>query len=218
MKEPSRERKNEIKYNVTLNDEQKEAKRLIYDNQIVVITGNAGSGKTLVAVQTALDMLNKKMTDKILVTRSLIEVGETMGFLPGSSETKLGPYLEAAMENFEKCMDRVKIDQLVLDGRIKAGPINFIRGKTVDNILIVEEAQNMTRHQMEAVLTRLGKTGKIIITGDNAQRDLYPNAGSNGLDLAIELSKFLPEIKHVKLKENHRSDLVGKILNYIYGK
>ena len=83
MKEPNRERKQEIKYNVTLNDEQKEVKRLILDNQIVVITGKAGCGKSLVSAQCALDFLFKKQCDQILVTRATIEVGNSLGFLPG---------------------------------------------------------------------------------------------------------------------------------------
>lgn len=216
MREPNRERKNEIKYKVTLNEEQKEAKNLIIDNQIVVITGRAGCGKSLVGIQAALDFLNKKMCDRILITRTLVEVGDSMGFLPGNIDDKMNPYLEAALENFEKCMDKQKIQDYIVAGKIKGGPINFIRGKTIDDVLILEEAQNVTRHRMEALLTRLGKVGKIIINGDLSQRDIKD--GYTGLDFVIELSKHIPEIKWIKLKENHRSDLVGKILDHIYGK
>jgi predicted ribonuclease YlaK len=98
-------------------------------------------------------------------------------------------------------------------------PVQFIRGKTVDDILIVEEAQNLTKGEMLAILTRLGKTGKIVINGDNEQTDIKTSDGQmNGLTYVIELSKKIDEIKWVKLKENHRSDLVGKILEYEYGK
>jgi len=149
MKEPNRERKNDIAAinAVQLNEEQKEAKRLIVDNQIVVVTGRAGSGKSL------------------------------------------------------------------------AMPVQYIRGKTIDDILIVEEAQNLTKGEMLAILTRLGKTGKIVINGDNEQTDIKtPDGQVNGLTYVIELSKRIDEIKWIKLKENHRSDLVGKILEYEYGK
>lgn len=216
MREPNRERKQEIKYNVQLNDEQKEAKRLIIENQVVVITGRAGCGKSLVCAQVALDFLNKKQCDIVYVTRATIEVGNSLGFLPGALEDKFNPYLEAFQENLIKCYDRAKVEQLVADKKVLAYPVQFIRGKTVDDVLIVEEAQNLSKAQMLAILTRLGKTGKIIINGDMEQQDTKDSI--NGLAYAIELSKKIPEIKWMKLKENHRSDIVGKILEYEHGK
>lgn len=216
MKEANRVRKNEINYLITLNEEQKEAKKLILDNQITIITGRAGSGKSLVGAITALDFLNKKMCDKILVTRATIEVGKSLGFLPGELGEKFDPYMEALKENLNKCWEKVKVLELIKDNKIQALPVQFIRGKTIDDILIVEEAQNMTKAEMLAVLTRLGKTGKIVINGDNEQQDTKESM--TGLSYAIELSKKIPEIKWIKLKENHRSDLVGKILDYEYGK
>jgi phosphate starvation-inducible PhoH-like protein len=215
MKEANRERKNEIKYKVTLNDEQKEAKRLIRENQIVVITGRAGCGKSLVSAVTALDFLNKKECDKVFVTRATVEVGHSLGFLPGALNDKFNPYIEALIDNLNKCQDPVKTTELVNNGRIIGSTVQFIRGKTIDDVLIVEEAQNMTKHEMLAILTRLGKTGKIIINGDNEQKDIKDQY--NGLSYAIDLAKKFPEeIKWVKLKHNHRSDLVGKILDYEY--
>jgi phosphate starvation-inducible PhoH-like protein len=216
MKAPNRERKQEIKYAIQLNEEQKAAKQLIRDNQIVIITGRAGCGKSLVSAQTALDFLFKKECDKIFVTRATIEVGNSLGYLPGSIDDKFNPYLEAFIENLTKCYDGPKIEQLITDKRVVALPVQFIRGKTIDDVLIVEEAQNLTKAHMLALLTRLGKTGKIIINGDNEQKDIKDEF--NGLSYAIELSKKISEIKWVKLKENHRSDLVGKILDYEYGK
>jgi phosphate starvation-inducible PhoH-like protein len=215
MKEPNRERKNDIKYNVTLNEEQKLAKQLIIDNQIVIVTGRAGSGKSLICAQTALDFLMKKQCDHIFVTRAAVEVGNSLGFLPGDLEEKFNPYLEAFRENLEKCYDKLKINELVKDKKIVAYPVQFIRGKTIDDVLVVEEAQNLTRHEMLAILTRLGKTGKIIINGDLEQRDI--RADYNGLTYAIELAKKIDGIEWVKLKHNHRSDLVGKILANEYG-
>jgi phosphate starvation-inducible PhoH-like protein len=215
MKEPNRERKNDIKYNVTLNEEQKLAKQLIIDNQIVIVTGRAGSGKSLICAQVALDFLMKKQCDNIFVTRAAVEVGNSLGFLPGDLEEKFNPYLEAFRENLEKCYDKVKIGELVKDKKIVAYPVQFIRGKTIDDVLVVEEAQNLTRHEMLAILTRLGKTGKIIINGDLEQRDI--RADYNGLTYAIELAKKIEGIEWVKLKHNHRSDLVGKILANEYG-
>lgn len=216
LKEPNRKRKNEIKYEVTLNEEQKEAKKLINENQIVIITGRAGSGKSLVGALASLDYLNKCECDRILVTRSTIEVGKSLGFLPGSLGEKFDPYMEAFIENLYKCTSKLVVDKYVNDKMIQALPVQFIRGKTIDDILIVEEAQNMSKAEMLAVVTRLGKTGKIIINGDNEQQDTKDTI--TGLTFAIELSKKIDEIKWIKLKENHRSDLVGKILDFEYGK
>jgi phosphate starvation-inducible protein PhoH len=221
MKEPNRQRKTEIKAisAVQLNEEQKEAKRLIVENQIVVVTGRAGSGKSLVCAQAALDFLKKKQINCIYNTRAAVEVGKSLGYLPGALNDKFDPYMEALVENLNKCCtDKEEIPKLIEQGKVKALPVQFIRGKTVDDILIVEEAQNLTKGEMLAILTRLGKTGKIVINGDNEQTDIRSNDGQiNGLTYVIELSKKIEEIKWVKLKENHRSDLVGKILDYEYG-
>jgi len=214
MREANRTRKNEIRYKVDLNEEQKEVKRLIRENQVVVITGRAGCGKSLVSAQTALDFLFKKEAERILVTRATIEVGNSLGFLPGSLDEKFNPYLEAFQENLLKCYDRLRIEELIKDKVIEAMPVQFIRGKTIDDVLVVEEAQNLNKSQMLAILTRLGKTGKIIINGDNEQKDIKDEY--NGLSYVIELSKKIEEIKWIKLKVNHRSDLVGKILDYEY--
>jgi phosphate starvation-inducible PhoH-like protein len=214
MKEPNRERKSDIKYNVTLNEEQKLAKQLIIDNQIVIVTGRAGSGKSLVCAQAALDFLMKKQCNHIYITRATIEVGGSLGFLPGDLEDKFNPYLEAFQENLEKCYDKLKIQELVKNKRVIAYPIQFIRGKTIDDVLVVEEAQNLTKTEMLAILTRLGKTGKIIINGDNEQKDIKESY--TGLSYAIELSKKIEGIEWIKLKANHRSDLVGKILDLEY--
>ena len=197
MREPNRERKSEIKSinALHLNEEQKEAKRLIIENQIVVITGRAGSGKSLVCAQAALDFLKKKQVECIYNTRAAIEVGKSLGFLPGALSEKFDPYMEALVENLIKCCsDKNEVPKLIEDGKVKALPVQFIRGKTVDDILIVEEAQNLTKGEMLAILTRLGKNGKIVINGDNEQTDIKSSTGEiNGLSYVIELSKKIEE-------------------------
>lgn len=218
MKEPNRERKNDIKAinTIQLCEEQKEAKRLIIDNQIVIITGNAGTGKTIVAANACLDFLAKKQINKIYCTRALVEVGKSMGFLPGMVAEKLNPYLAPFLDNITKCSNAKFTSELVESKRIEGLPISFIRGITVDDILVVEEAANTTKHEMLAILTRLGVNGKILIVGDLFQCDTKdPN---NGLAYVIEMSKKIQEIKHIKLKSNHRSDIVAKILNYEYNR
>lgn len=211
--------KGEMTYLISLNEEQKEAKRLIRENQIVIITGRAGSGKSLVGAQTCLDFLFKKEYKKIIVTRALVEVGTSMGYLPGDKKEKFNPYMEAFIENVYDCVDGAKktqVDDFIKNDIIQAFPVQFARGKTINDILVIEEAQNLSKIEMLALLTRLGKNGKIIINGDGAQKDT--NQSITGLDYVIILSKNIPEIKHIKLKHNHRSDLVGKILDHEYGK
>ena len=218
MKPENRERKNEIKAinAIQLCEEQKEAKRLIIDNQVVIITGNAGTGKTIVAANTCLDFLAKKQISKIYCTRALVEVGKSMGFLPGMASEKLNPYLVPFLDNLSKCSNPKFTADLVESKKVEGLAISFIRGITIDDILVVEEAANTTKHEMLAILTRLGKNGKIVIVGDLFQCDTRdPN---NGLAYVIEISKLIEEIKHIKLKSNHRSDLVAKILNYEYNK
>lgn len=212
--------KGEINYLISLNEEQKEVKRLIIDNQIVIVTGQAGSGKSLVCAQVALDLLMKKdfpEVTKILNTRAMVEVGgESMGFLPGDVKGKFGPYMDGFQENLEKCYKPEEIKKFIEEEKIQAYPVGFIRSKTVDDVLIVEEGQNMSQIQMLSIITRLGKTGRIIINGDNEQQDT-PDV-VNGLKFVIQMSKRLTKIKHIHLQSNHRSGLVKEILDYVNGK
>jgi len=122
--------------------------------------------------------------------------------------------LSKSVDQLKKPTYAIKIQELIEGKKILTYPVQFIRGKTIDDVLIVEEAQNLTKAQMLAILTRIGKTGKIIINGDLEQTDIRDN-GMNGLAYAIELSKRISDIQYIKLKENHRSDLVGKILDYL---
>lgn len=212
-----RKPKNEIKFNVQLNEEQKEAKRLILENEIVIITGRAGSGKTLTAAQTALDLMFKTELTKVFITRPTQQMGGTLGFLPGSLNDKLDPYLDPFKENLFQCHNnRSKIEEYIIEGKFEGFALQFARGKTVkqSTMLVCDEAQNTTKHEMLGLLTRLGRGGKIVIIGDNEQKDIKDEY--NGLSYAIELSKRIHEIKWIKLKENHRSDVVGKILDFEY--
>jgi len=217
--EPRGKRKGEIKAinAVQLDDFQKEAVRMIMENQIVIISGPAGSGKSLVCASAALKLLKNKEIKTILNTRAAIEVGKSLGYLPGELQSKFDPYMEAFVENLNKCcISKDEIPNLVKSEQIKAMPVQFIRGKTVDDILIVEESQNLTKAEMLAILTRLGKNGRIVINGDNEQKDIKDEF--NGLSYAIELSKHVDGIAYTKLQGQHRSDLVSKILAYEHQK
>ena len=206
--------KGEVTYEVVLDEDQKVVKSLIHDNQVVVVTGRAGSGKSLVCVIAAIDLFFKRQVEKILVTRAAIETGRSLGYLPGDLGDKFNPYLEAFMENVKKSIGVEK--QKSLEGKIQAMPVQFIRGKTIDDVLVVEEAQNLTKHEVLAIITRLGKEGKIIFNGDLEQKDTNNNGDMNGLSYLYSLSKAIPDIKLKKLQHQHRSDLVGKILDWEY--
>src|SRR5690349_8681272 len=106
-----KEFKNEIRYKISLDEDQKKVKADIYDNEIVVITGRAGSGKSLVVAQTVLDLIFKGHVDKVYVTRAAVEVGKTLGFLPGELSSKFDPYIEAFRDNLYACYDKGKVDK-----------------------------------------------------------------------------------------------------------
>ena len=207
--------KNPINYSVQLDEDQKIVKEAIMNNQIVVVTGRAGSGKSLVSIQSAIDLLFKKQISKVLVTRANVETGRSLGYLPGSLDEKFDPYLEAFKENLYKCYsNKEKIDGHYKSGDISSLPVAFIRGKTIDDILVVEETQNLSKHEVLSILTRLGKNGKIVFNGDFDQTDIQDTF--TGLHYLKKLSNVISEIKWFNLKNNHRSDLVSKILDFEY--
>lgn len=220
--------KTEIGYAITLDADQKLVKADIYNNQIVIVTGRAGSGKSLVCALTALDLFFQKEVEKINVTRANIETGRSLGYLPGSLDEKFNPYLEAFKENLftgyaNDNTKREKLEKHFRDKDIDAMPIAFIRGKTIDNILVVEEAQNLSVHEVSSIVSRLGKNGRIVFNGDFDQCDIRPNYETGervytGLHYLNDMSKAISEIKWHNLKSNHRSDLVGKILDWEYSR
>lgn len=211
-----RKPKGEIKFNIHLNEEQKRAKSIIIDNEIIVVTGPAGTGKTMVVAQTVLDLIFRGEVDKIFITRPTQQVGSSLGFLPGNLSEKLDPYLDPFKDNLYGCYDRTKIDTMIKEERIEGTALQFIRGRTYGQgkILVVDEAQNTTKVEMLAILTRLGKGGRIILVGDVSQKDIADPF--DGLSYVVNMSKMIKEIQLIKLKENHRSDLVAKILEYEY--
>ena len=181
------------------------------------LTVTHNSGKSLVCAEVGLDLLMRKQCEKILVCRAAIEVGKTLGNLPGNLGDKFNPYIEGFVENLNKLIEKERIKEMVNRGLLEGVPVQFIRGKTIDDYLVCEEAQNLTKHEMLAILTRLGKTGKMVINGDNNQQDIKCNGEMNGLQYILTMAKSIPEIKVINLLENHRSGLVGKILDYEYG-
>jgi phosphate starvation-inducible PhoH-like protein len=159
----------------------------IRTHDLVFGIGPAGTGKTYLAMALGIRALLEKQVKRIILTRPAVEAGERLGFLPGSMEEKVSPYLRPLYDALHDMMDFEKADQLVARGLIEVAPIAFMRGRTLnDAFVILDEAQNTTGEQMKMFLTRLGFDSKAVITGDVTQIDLPDNRRS-GLTEAINL-------------------------------
>jgi phosphate starvation-inducible PhoH-like protein len=204
--------KNPIKFLIPLNEEQKQAKSIILDNKITVLKGQAGSGKSMLAAQIALDLLFRKEIERIILTRPAVTSGEDIGFLPGTKEDKLAPYTAAIYDNMYRLYNKEKIDKELTDGRIEVIPLAFMRGRNLSNcFVVVDEAQNITNRQMELLLGRLCVGTKMIICGDGAQIDLKDRKMS-GFHFICTNFKEIPGFEVVTLKTNHRDPIVENIL------
>ena len=204
--------KNPIKFLIPLNEEQKQAKSIILDNKITVLKGQAGSGKSMLAAQIALDLLFRKEIERIILTRPAVTSGEDIGFLPGTKEDKLAPYTAAIYDNMYRLYNKEKIDKELIDGRIEVIPLAFMRGRNLSNCLVVvDEAQNITNRQMELLLGRICVGTKMIVCGDAAQIDLKDRKMS-GFHFICTNFKEVPGFEVVTLKTNHRDPIVENIL------
>jgi phosphate starvation-inducible PhoH-like protein len=207
-----RKPKNPIKFQVSLNEEQKEAKSIILANKITVLKGQAGSGKSLVAAQVALDMLFKRDVEKIILTRPAVTSGEEIGYLPGDKDAKLAPYTAAIYDQMYRLYNKEKIDKEVSEGRIEVIPVGFLRGRNFTNCAIVcDESQNVTHRQMELLLGRMCSGSKMIVVGDTSQIDLKDRKMS-GFQFLCTNFKEVPGFAVVSLKTNHRDPIVEDIL------
>jgi phosphate starvation-inducible PhoH-like protein len=203
--------KGPIKFQVQLNEEQKEAKALILENPITVLKGMAGSGKTLVATQCALDLLFRKEVKKVIITRPTV-AKEDIGFLPGDIREKMDPWLAPIYHNLFMLYSQEKVEKEIELGNIEIVPFAFMRGRTfVDSFVIVDEAQNVTHTQMETVLGRLGKGSKMVVCGDMAQIDLKDKR-QTGFSFLARIEESVPGFKVYALQRNHRHEIVSPIL------
>ncbi len=206
-----RKPKGPITFNITLNEEQKKAKALILDNPITVLRGMAGSGKTLVACQVALNLLFTKEIEKIIITRPTVSK-EDIGFLPGDIKEKMDPWLAPIYHNLYALYNKEKIDKEIELGNIEFVPFAFVRGRTfVNSFVIVDEAQNVTHTQMEAILGRLGRNSKMVVCGDMAQIDLKDKK-TTGFSFLSRVEEHVPGFKVFTLLQNHRHEIVAPIL------
>jgi phosphate starvation-inducible PhoH-like protein len=188
--------------------------KAIEENDIVLGVGPAGTGKTYLAVATAVAAFNQKKVNRIILARPAVEAGEKLGFLPGDLQEKINPYLRPLYDALYDVMDAEKVVHLLERGAIEIAPIAFMRGRTLnDSFIILDEAQNTTSEQMKMFLTRIGFGSKAVVTGDVTQIDLPPGKTS-GLVESIEILSHINGIEFVYFDETDvvRHPLVQSII------
>ena len=195
-------------------EKQKNYVRALYDSDIVISAGPAGTGKTFLAVAVALTMLLEKKIERIILSRPAVEAGERLGFLPGDMREKVDPYLRPLYDSLYDLLDFEKIQKKIEVGDIEIAPLAFMRGRTLKNsFAILDEAQNATDTQIKMFLTRIGENSKIVINGDPTQIDL-PNKSTSGLNRSKKILGHLKEISTINFSHEDvvRHPLVSKIV------
>jgi phosphate starvation-inducible PhoH-like protein len=184
---------------------QKQYVDAVRNNDIVFGVGPAGTGKTYLAMALAVKALLDRQVKRIVLTRPAVEAGEKLGFLPGTLEEKVNPYLRPLYDALHDMLDPEKIQRLMADDVIEVAPLAFMRGRTLnDSFVVLDEAQNTTAEQMKMFLTRMGFGAKLVITGDPSQSDL-PRGVRSGLREAVEL---VDEIRGIAICRFTDADVV----------
>ena len=174
-------------------------------NDLTFALGPAGTGKTYVAIALAVRALKNREARKIILSRPAVEAGEKLGFLPGDMKDKIDPYLQPLYDALEDMIPPMKLKEYMETKVIQIAPLAFMRGRTLnDAIIVLDEAQNTTPHQIKMFLTRLGMNAKMIITGDATQIDL-PRSTSSGL---IQAMKVLRNVKGIGRVEFNKKDII----------
>jgi len=208
--------KGSVRFSLSLSDEQKLAKTEILIHPFNFVVGKAGSGKTLLAVQVALDQFFKKQYNKIVITRPTIAT-EDNGFLPGSEKEKMEPWLVPIRSNMRKVYNKPAIlEKMEASEQIELVSLAHFRGRTFDNaVVIVDEFQNLSRSQLSMCIGRLGKESKMIFCGDSYQIDLKDKNWSAYHDMAkLANSKYV--FKTV-LEDSHRHGAIDDLLELLNG-
>lgn len=175
------------------------------ENDLTFALGPAGTGKTYVAIALAVRALKNREVRKIILSRPAVEAGEKLGFLPGDMKDKIDPYLQPLYDALEDMIPAVKLKEYMETKVIQIAPLAFMRGRTLnDAVIVLDEAQNTTTHQIKMFLTRLGMNAKMIITGDVTQIDL-PRSTTSGL---VQALRVLKEIKGIGKVEFGKKDIV----------
>ena len=205
-----------MRFSITLSEEQKAAKTQILNHPFNFLVGKAGSGKTLLAVQVALDQLFKRQYEKIVITRPTVST-EDNGFLPGSEREKMEPWLVPIRSNMRKIYNKPEIlDKMESEEQIELVSLAHFRGRTFDSsIVIVDEFQNLTRSQLAMAIGRLGKDSTMIFCGDSYQMDLKDKNYSAYHDMSkLVNSKY---VHKTVLTDNHRHAAIDDLLELLNG-
>jgi len=208
--------KGPIKFSLSLSEEQKLSKAEILNHPYNFIVGKAGSGKTLLACQVALDQFFKRAFNKIIITRPTISTQDD-GFLPGSEKEKMEPWLVPIRSNMRKVYNKpVILEKMENDEQIELVSLAHFRGRTFDNaVVIVDEFQNLTRSQLAMAIGRLGKDSKMIFCGDSYQIDLKDKNYSAYHDMAkLTNSRY---VYKTVLEESHRHEAIDDLLELLNG-
>ena len=193
---------------------QAEYVNLLQTRDMVFCTGSAGSGKTYLAVAEALRLILAHKKSKLIITRPVVEAGESLGFLPGDLEDKIDPYLRPLRDAMETILPPESVKRLFEAGIVEVAPLAYMRGRTLNNaVVILDEAQNTTCAQMKMFLTRMGENTKVFVTGDPSQIDL-PKKVESGLMHSINILSKIEDIGFMELTADDvvRNPLVKKIV------
>jgi len=201
-----------------LNARQRVALELLLDDRLrlVTIVGKAGTGKTLLAIAAGLRKIyDEKSYTKMLVTRPVVPVGKDIGYLPGEKQAKMSNWMQPLFDNLEYILsvhkrDKAKtVDQMLKDKLIEIEALSYIRGRSLPaQYIIIDEAQNLTPHEIKTIVSRAGEGSKVVLTGDPYQIDnMYLDANSNGLSFLVDKFKGQPLYGHVTLQKSERSEL-----------
>jgi phosphate starvation-inducible PhoH-like protein len=208
-----RKPKNPITFQITLNEEQKLAKAEILENTVTLLKGQAGSGKTLLACQVALDLFFTRQVEKIIITRPVVAAADDIGYLPGGMKEKMDPWLAPIYANLYMLYKKETIDKMIEEQSIEILPFAFVRGRTfVNAVVIVDECQNVNNTQTEMIIGRLGLNSKMMFCGDTSQIDLR-NKKESGIDFFKIIESRVKGVKVIVLKHNHRHPIVPEILD-----
>jgi phosphate starvation-inducible PhoH-like protein len=186
-------------------ENQREYIRIVAENTITFCQGLAGSGKTHIAIGMALEYLLDDKVDRIIITRPILEAGEKIGYLPGTAEEKLHPYLLPILDEINHFISIAKYSALKLNNKIEVVPLGLMRGRNFHNCFIVaDECQNASYEQLKMLLTRVGQNTKLVLTGDVGQSDLSKHLQGGFL----EMIQTLANIEGIGIAQLHSSDIV----------
>ena len=193
---------------------QQKLVRAFQDNDLTFALGPAGTGKTYVAIAMAVRALKNREVKKVILSRPAVEAGEKLGFLPGDMKDEIDPYLQPLYDALEDMIPAAKLREYMETGVIQIAPLAFMRGRTLnDAVIILDEAQNTTTHQIKMFLTRLGMNAKMVVTGDVTQIDL-PRTTVSGLVQALRVLREVPGVGRVQFEKKDivRHPLVQRIV------